>query len=63
MDANVGIEGAGSDGERMPLGTADTRNIDHKPLTGFIFHRRFRELYLDSVVWVPNDFRDFSRPA
>lgn len=63
MDADVGVEGAGGDGERVPLGCADRGDVDEEPLPGFVFHRRFLELDLHGVVRVTDDFCNLGGPA
>ena len=61
MDADVGVEGAGSYGKRVPLGGGDRGDIEHQPLARFVFHARFRELDLHGVVRVADDFCDLGR--
>lgn len=56
VDADVGVERAGGDGERVPLGRANRGDVDEKPLPGFVFHRWLLELNLHCVVGVTDDF-------
>lgn len=63
VNADVGVEGAGGDGEGVPLGGADRGDVDEQPLPGFVPHRRFLELDLHGVVRVTDDFGDLGGPA
>lgn len=44
VDADVGVEGAGGDGEWVPLGTGHVWDLDKEPLACFVFHAWFVEL-------------------
>lgn len=46
VDADVGVEWAGGDGERMPLLTGYGGDINEEPLTGLVLHAWFGELEL-----------------
>ena len=58
VDADVGVEGAGGDGEGVPLLAGDGGDVDEEPLPGFVFHAGFGELELKGVVRVADDFDD-----
>ena len=49
VDGDVGIKGTGCDCKGMPLVEGYRRTVDEEPLTGFVLHRGFAELDLDSV--------------
>jgi len=49
VDGDVGVEGAGGDGEGVPLVVRDSGNVDEEPLACFIAHGRFAELDLHRV--------------
>lgn len=49
MHGNVRVRGTGRDGEWMPLESRDRGNLEEKPLTGLIFHRRLSELDLHGI--------------
>ena len=63
MDRDVGVEGAGGDGEGVPLLGGDGGALEEEPLAGFVFHGRLSELDFHCVVWVANDFGDFGGAA
>jgi len=44
MHADVGVEGAGGDGEGVPLGGGDFGDLEEEPLAGFVVHAWFAEL-------------------
>lgn len=46
VDGDVGVEGAGGDGEGVPLRGGDARDVDEKPLPGFVVHAGLAELDL-----------------
>ena len=58
VDADVGVEGAGGDGEGVPLVGGDRGDVDEEPLPRFVFHAWFGELDLHSVVGMADDFED-----
>ena len=58
VDGDVGVEGAGGDGEGMPLGGGDAGDVDEEPLSGFVVHARFAELNFQRVVGVTDHFED-----
>ena len=58
MDADVGVEGAGGDGEGVPLLLADRGDVDEEPLAGLVAHGRLGELDFHCVVWVADDLHD-----
>ena len=49
VDGDVRVEGAGCDGEGVPLVFGDGGAVDEEPLAGLVLHRRFAELDLDGV--------------
>jgi len=61
VDADVGVEGAGGDGEGVPLRGGDGGHVEHDPLAGFVFHGWLGELDLHGVVGVADDFDDLGR--
>lgn len=46
VDGDVGVEGAGGDGEGVPLRGGDAGHVDEEPLPGFVVHAGFAELDL-----------------
>ena len=58
VDADVGVEGAGGDGEGVPLVPRHGGNVDEEPLAGFVAHAGFDELDLHGVVGVADHFED-----
>ena len=58
MNRDVGVEGAGGDGERVPLLRRHGRDLNEKPLPSFIFHTGLGELDLHGVVGVADHFGD-----
>lgn len=60
VHAYVGVEGAGGDGEGVPLGGGHGGHVEHEPLPGVVFHGGLRELDLHGVVGVADDFRDLA---
>ena len=58
VDRDIGVEGAGSDGEWVPLGCGDGGDVDEEPLPRFVPHAGFAELDLQGVVGVADDFED-----
>jgi hypothetical protein len=46
VDAEIWIEGAGGNGEWMPLGTGYVRYLEKYPLSGFVLHAWFVKLDL-----------------
>lgn len=63
VDANIGIEGAGGDCERVPLRGADGGNVDQQPLASFVLHRGLRELDFHRIVGVADDLDDLRRTS
>jgi len=61
VHADVGVEGAGGDGEGVPLGGGDGGDVEHQPLAGFVFQGGLGELDLHGVVGVADDFDDLGR--
>ena len=63
VDGNVGVEGAGGDGEGMPLLGADGGALQEEPLAGFVLHGGLGELDLHGVVGVADNFGDLGGAA
>ncbi len=49
VDGDVGVEGAGGDGEGVPLVFGDGGDVEEEPLAGFVAHAWFAELDLYGV--------------
>ena len=58
MHGDVGVEGAGGDGEGMPLLRGHIGDLDEKPLSRLVFHAGFGELDLHSVVGMSDHLGD-----
>lgn len=44
VNADIGVEGTGGDGERVPLGAGDVGDLEKDPLSCFILHAWFAKL-------------------
>ena len=62
VHADVRVEGAGGDGEGVPLRGGHRGDVEHQPLARFVFHAGLGELDLDRVVGVADHFGDLGRP-
>jgi hypothetical protein len=49
VDGEVGVKGAGGDGEGVPLLAGDGGAVDEDPLAGFVVKRGFVDLDLDGI--------------
>lgn len=61
--ADVGVEGAGGDGEGVPLGVGDFGDLEEEPLACFVVHAWFAELDLHCICGCQyNDIRNSLSP-
>ena len=58
MDANIGVEWAGGDGEGVPLLPGHGGDVDEEPLARLVLHARLGDLQLDGVVGVADHLHD-----
>ena len=63
VDGDVGVEGAGGDGEGVPLLARDGGDVDEEPLAGLVAHAGLGELQLDGVAGVADDLDDLGLAA
>ena len=61
VDRDVRVEGAGGDGEGVPLRGGDAGHVDEEPLAGLVAHAGFAELDFQRVVRVSDHFEDGRR--